>query len=105
MTGFAEIFIELLPTEKGGRRTPIFLSTDSPAHYLPHLRVLDGNGEYVGVKFVDGPDEPVHPGERAYATVRFMYEPEVSYDELRLGAEFEILEGGRVVGVGRVTRE
>jgi translation elongation factor EF-Tu-like GTPase len=104
MTGFAEVLIELLPTDKGGRRTPICLSTDTPTHYRPHFRVRGGDGEVLGVEFVDGPDEPLAPGGSTYATVRFVYEPEVCYDALALGAEFDILEGGRVVGVGRVSR-
>jgi translation elongation factor EF-Tu-like GTPase len=104
MAGFAEVLIELLPTEQGGRRTPVWLSTDNTAPYRPHFRVRGGNGEMLGVEFVDGPDEPVAPGGRTYATVRFVCEPQVCYDELVLGAEFEMLEGGRAVGVGRVTR-
>ena len=44
------------------------------------------------------------PGGKTYATVRYLYEPLVSYSELVDGAEFDILEGGRVVGFGRVTR-
>jgi hypothetical protein len=103
-TGFAEVLIELLPTEQGGRKTPICLSTDSQATYRPHFRVRGGHGEMLGVEFVDGPDEPVPAGGRTYATVRFLYEPEICYDELVVGAEFEILEGNRVIGTGRVTR-
>jgi len=104
MAGFVEILIEFLPTEKGGRRTPICLSTDGPAHYRPHFRVRDGDGEYLGVEFVDGPGDPVPPGGKTCATVRFLYEPAVCYDELVVGAEFEVMEGSRVVAVGRVTR-
>lgn len=104
MAGFAEVFIQLLNTEQGGRRTPICLSTDDPSHYRPHLRVIGGNGQLLGVEFVDGPDDPVQPGGSAYATVRFFYEPAVCYAELIPGAQFEVLEGPRVVGLGRVTR-
>jgi translation elongation factor EF-Tu-like GTPase len=104
MAGFAEVLIEFLSTEKGGRRTPICLSTDSPAHYRPHFRVRGGDGEYLGVEFVDGPDDPVSPGGSTYATVRFVYEPDVCYDALVVGAQFEVMEGSRVVGTGRVTR-
>ena len=103
MTGFAEVLIELVPTDIGGRTT-VCLSSDTPTHYRPHFRVRGGNGEMLGVEFVDGPDEPVVPGGSAYATVRFVYEPEVCYDQLLIGVEFDILEGGRVVGFGRVTR-
>src|SRR5438132_449980 len=104
MAGFAEVLIEFLPTEKGGRRTPICLPTDSEAHYCPHFRVCGGDGEYLGVEFVDGPDVPVLPGGRTFATVRFIYEPAVCYDALVVGAQFEVMEGARVVGTGQVTR-
>lgn len=46
MAGFAEISVEFLPTEQGGRRTPICLSTDNTSHYRPHLRVRDGDEAY-----------------------------------------------------------
>ncbi len=104
MAGFAEVFVEFLPTEKGGRSTPICLSTNELTPYRPHFRVRGGDGEYLGVEFVDGPDDPVLPGGRTYATVRFAYEPEVCYDALVVGAHFDVLEGPRVVATGRVTR-
>jgi hypothetical protein len=104
MAGFAEVLIDFLPTSRGGRRTPICISTDSTALYRPHFRIRDGDGEVLGVEFVDGPDGPVQPGRSTYATVRFLYEPEVRYDALVVGAQIEVLEGSRVVGVGRVTR-
>jgi translation elongation factor EF-Tu-like GTPase len=103
MSGFAEVFVEFLSTDKGGRRTPICLSTNAPGPYRPHLRVLNGDSEMLGVEFVDGPDEPVMPGDSAYATVRFVYEG-VCYDALVVGAQFDVLEGSRVVATGRVTR-
>lgn len=104
MAGFAEVLVEFLPTDHGGRRTPICLGEGAVAHYMPHFRVTDGDGTYLGVAFVDGPDDPVPPGGRTYATVRFMYEPQVSYNALVEGAVFDICEGGRVVGSGRVIR-
>jgi translation elongation factor EF-Tu-like GTPase len=102
MEGYAEVLIEFLPAQNGGRQTPICLSADDPAHYRPHFRVRDG--EMLGVEFVDGPDDPVVPGSSTYATVRFIHEPEVCYDALVEGAHFEVLEGSLVVGIGRVTR-
>ncbi|HTM56378.1 MAG TPA: hypothetical protein VL175_20270 [Pirellulales bacterium] len=95
-----EVWIELLPTDKGGRSSPIFI-----VGYRPHFRVRDGNGEYLGVQFIDGPDGAVRPGQDTFATVRFAYEPEVDYSALVVGAEFDIMEGGKVVGAGKVTRE
>jgi hypothetical protein len=58
----------------------------------------------LGVAFMDGPDDPIHPGGKTFATIKSLYEPDVSYDELVEGAEFEISEGTRVLGRGRVTR-
>jgi hypothetical protein len=104
MAGFAEVLVEFLPTEKRGRQTPICLSIDSPTHYRPHFRVLGGDGEYLGFEFVDGPDAPVSPGGSTFATVRFVFEPEVCYDALVEGAQFEVMEGSRVVATGRITR-
>ncbi len=62
-----------------------------------------GDGEYLGVEFVDGPDEPIPPGLGVNAKVRFPYSPQVNYAPLRLGTQFVVLEGARVVGVGVVT--
>ena len=98
------MWIELLPAEQGGRASPLNLSTDAPGSYRPHFRALGGDGEMLGIEFVDGPDEPVRPGAGTFATVRFLYAPEVDYSALAVGAAFEILEGARVVGRGRVTR-
>ena len=104
MAGFAEVSVQFHPTEIGGRRTPVFLGEDTPAPYRLHLRVINGRGEYLAVEFIDGPDNAIPPGCESYTTVRFLAEPLVSYAELATGAKFEILEGSRVVGNGRVTR-
>ena len=101
---WAEVLIELLPPERGGRVVPLDLSNDCPGQYRPHLRVIGGSGGMLGVAFMDGPDDPVSPGGRAYATVKFLYEPNVSYAELVEGVRFEILEGPRVVGIGDIVR-
>jgi translation elongation factor EF-Tu-like GTPase len=104
MAGFVEVAIELLPPEKGGRRTPICLSSKSSTHYRPHLVVHNGDGEMLGVEFVNGPDEPVQPGDTVFATVQLMYEPRVCYDGLVEGAWFDIREGPYTIGIGRVIR-
>ena len=96
---YAEVFVTLLPTEAGGRTHPINLDDHG---YRPHFRIaLDG--EYLGVEFVDGPEE-VRPGDQTYATVRFLYAPAISYDALTVGTTFEILEGAHIIGHGTVTR-
>lgn len=104
MPGFAEVFIEFTPTSEGGRCSPVCLGEDAAPHYTPHIVVHGGDGTYLGIEFVDGPDHPVKPGDKTYATVMFMYEPKVSYEALVVGATFDIREGGRTVGLGRVTR-
>jgi type I restriction enzyme M protein len=83
----------------------------SDAEFEQAVEQACGNGtwakfraEYVGVVAGDGPDDPVLPGGSTYATVRFAYEPEVCYDALVVGAQFEVLEGSRVVAIGQVTR-
>jgi translation elongation factor EF-Tu-like GTPase len=104
MAGFAEVEVEFLSTENGGRQSPVWLGEDTEPRYRPHLVVKGGDGEYLGVEFVDGPDEPISPGRRCFATVRFVYEPRVNCSALKVGAEFEVREGPKVIGVGRVTR-
>ena len=99
-TPYAEIWVDFLPMERGGRSAPVDLGT--PGLYRPHLRVA--GGELLGVEFVDGPDDPIAPGTGSFATVHFLYEPAVSYAALIEGADFDLLEGLRVVAHGRVTR-
>lgn len=101
---WAGVLIELLPSSEGGRETPLDLCNDRPGRYRPHLRAVGGSGEMLGVAFMDGPDDPIAPGGKTYATIKFLYEPQVSYAELIKGARFEILEGTKVVGHGWVTR-
>lgn len=102
--GFAEVYIVFKSTAEGGRRSSVWLNKDAECHYKPHLRVHGGDGEYLGVEFVDGPDRLIAPGEGTYATLQFMYETQLSYDALAVGAIFDVCEGNRVVGSGRVTR-
>ena len=99
---WADVFIELLPTEQGGRKYPLDLCNDNCGQYRPHFRVIGGSGEMLGVAFMDGPDEPVLPGGSTNATVKCLY-PGAHYEELVDGAKFEILEGANVIGRGVVT--
>ncbi len=97
MVQYAEVLVTLLPTVDGGRERPVYNG------YRPHFRVRGGNGDYLGVVFVDGLDGPLGPGGQSYATVRTMYEG-VNYDALIVGCEFDIMEGGKVVGSGTVIK-
>lgn len=98
---YAEVFVEFLSSKAGGRSLPINLDDHG---YRPHLRVLNED-EYLGVEFIEGPDEPILPGQSTHASVRFIYWPDVNYEKLVIGAEFEILEGPTVVGKGKVIRK
>ena len=67
--------------------------------YRPHLRVRDG--EYLGVEFVGERGAHVPAGVVTQAQVQFIY-PGVSYEPLKPGVQFTVLEGPLVVGVGAV---
>jgi|SRR5262245_58457672 len=99
---YVRVWIDLLPVDEGGRRTPLDLSSEWPAAYRPQLRVRGGHGRLIEVEFVAGPSEPVTPGAGAHATIR-VAGPGGSYAELVTGAEFDVLEGPRLIGHGRVT--
>jgi hypothetical protein len=100
MTPYAEVQVVFLPASQGGREKMPFLDDQC---YRPHFRVSP-NGDMLGVEFVDGPDGPVSPSIPTFATVRLVYSPKVSYEALRVGAKFEILEGPHIVGHGKVTK-
>jgi translation elongation factor EF-Tu-like GTPase len=96
---YVEVEVQFSSSDSGGRLTPAYLDDQG---YRPHFRI--GEGELLGVEFVDGPDDPVAPGNGSYATVRFSYWPGVNYDALVEGATFDIIEGPKVVGHGRVVQ-
>ena len=100
LQGDAAVWIQLLPSQESGREEPIYLARERTARYRPHFRVGRA-ADLLGVEFIDGPIDPVVPGEGAYASVRFLY-PTVDYSALQVGTEFEIIEGPTVIGLGRV---
>ncbi|WP_437782878.1 hypothetical protein [Sorangium sp. So ce1097] len=55
------------------------------------------------MQFVAGDDAPAPIGVPIDAQVTFPYAPQVNYEPLRLGVQFQILEGRRIVGVGVIT--
>ena len=100
---YVKIWIELLPVDEGGRRTPLDLSSEWPVAYRPQFRVRGGQGRLLDVEFVAGPTEPIHPGAGGHATIRLPPDNGVSHSELVTGAEFDVIEGSRLIGRGRVT--
>ena len=97
---YAEVEVIFLSEKEGGRAKPPFLDDQ---RYRPHLRIPPGN-DLLGVEFVDGPDGPAPIGVPISATVRFLYEPNVSYADLQVGTHIEVVEGHTTVARGRVTR-
>lgn len=100
---YAKVWIELLPIDEGGRRIPLDLSSEWPVPYRPQLRIRGGPGTLFDVEFVAGPTEPIAPGEACQATVRLPADNGSFRVELAPGTEFDVLEGNRIIGHGRVT--
>ena len=100
---YVKVWINLLPVGEGGRRTPLDLSSEWPVAYCPQFRVRGGDGRLLDVEFVAGPSEPITQGSGAHATIRLPHDNGVSHAELVTGAEFDVLEGPRLIGYGRVT--
>ena len=100
---YVKVWIQLLPVDEGGRRTPLDLSSEWPVAYRPQIRVRGGQGRLLDVEFVAGPSEPIHPGGAgASATIRLPRDNGLANAELIAGAEFDVLEGPRLIGHGRV---
>ena len=93
----AQVIVSFFPAEAGGRQSPPWLNG---RRYSPHFRVRN-RPELLGVEFISGPDQPEFNAQ-SQAVVRFLYEPNVSYEALAVDAEFEIVEGPKVVGHGKV---
>jgi translation elongation factor EF-Tu-like GTPase len=98
---YARISIQLLASDMG-RRTPFCpQGRKQKSFYMPHFRV-GGVGEFLGVAFVDGPEQ-IAPGGSGECEVVLMYEG-VDYSLLRPGASFDIVEGPKTIGSGVVLR-
>lgn len=79
---------------EGGRHAPF------TEEYCPHL-VVANPGDWLAVRVVQC-NAPVHPGQEAIVTFSLMYYPGIDYSALIPGATFEVREGSRVVGTGKV---
>src|SRR5215207_9961981 len=99
---YVKSWIDLLPVDEGGRRTPLDLSSEWPVAYRPQLRVRGGQGRLLDVEFVAGPSDPIVPGSGAQATIRLPPDYATTCVDLVKGAEFDVLEGPRLIGSGRV---
>lgn len=93
-----EAEVTFLAAEQGGRHLGPLLDNQ---RYRPHLRVPPDSA-MLGIEFVAGPEGQAPFGTPVLATLRLVYEPDVSYAALRPGCRFEILKGARIVGHGTV---
>jgi hypothetical protein len=99
--------LRFLSADEGGRPAPpIFTSRTG---YRPHLVITiaqkqgaeESQEALLGVMFLTVP-EHVKAGEVVSATLGLLYWPEVDYSGLVPGTTFDILEGSKVVGHGKV---
>jgi translation elongation factor EF-Tu-like GTPase len=89
-----EAEITFLKTDEGGRESYAL------SGYRPQF-FYRGEDHVAVQEFVD--KERVYPGETV--TVRLdLLHPELLSDHIRLGDQFEIREGLRTVGLGKITR-
>jgi translation elongation factor EF-Tu-like GTPase len=98
MRTYLHIQVVFFSPEEGGRQhLPVLRG------YRPHL-VVPPSTEMLGIEFVDGPTN-YQPDEEIHAVVKCLYQPLVSNASLTAGIRFKILEGGKVVGSGKVVDE
>ncbi|MBK9940612.1 MAG: hypothetical protein IPP13_03190 [Kouleothrix sp.] len=89
-----EAEITFLTTEQGGRKTPAFSGYRPQFYYDGHD--WDAVHDY-------GDIAQVAPGQTVTAFLSFL-SPEYHIDRLYPGKEFQLREGQRVIGCGRVTK-
>ena len=89
-----EVEITFVPTEQGGRKSPAFSGYRPQFYYDGHD--WDALHEYPDV-------ESVSPGQTVRALLRFN-RPDMHTGRVHPGMEFQIREGSRVIGHGRVTK-
>jgi translation elongation factor EF-Tu-like GTPase len=96
---YIEALIELLPSEKGGRKTPI-MSGYRCNCWLG--RMEDGRRTYNDATFVIVDSERIEPGGRGVARVH----PHLPRDwsDLGPGSTFELCEGPRTIGTATVSK-
>jgi hypothetical protein len=102
MKRLAEVHVRWLAPSEGGRKIGVAVRSDPPRGYCPHFRV-GVDGEYLGVRFLDGEPEIVEPGGSGTAVVELLWDG-VDYSPLASGVQFDVLEGPKVVGRGTIAR-
>ena len=93
---FLEALVTFLPSEAGGRRIPIAPREGS---YRPFLR---SSADPIRIRFIEGPPS-IAPGQGGRVVVE-LESPLTENSPLAAGAEFDLLEEDRVVGIFTVAR-
>jgi hypothetical protein len=68
--------------------------------YMPHL-VVKGDVEYLGIRLLKAYDD-AELNRPARWSLHLLYYPQVDYSKLKEGIQFDVREGPRVVGEGRI---
>lgn len=70
------------------------------AGYSPDIVVL-GTKDYLAVRFLEVPGDS-QQGQEFIGSIELMHPEDVDYSALSCGVKFELLEGTRTVGTGKV---
>lgn len=88
--------VQLLPTAKGGRATPVRGS------YRPNHNFFGPENREMAVGFIELPDgRDWQPGESLELPITFLRWPRLDA-HIHVGCEWAIQEGPKMVGTGRV---
>lgn len=94
MDADVEAEITLVPTEQGGRRYPVSTGFRPQFHY--DGQDWDAHHEYPDVQWV-------YPGQTARVFLQFL-SPASHLNRLSVGMTFQLREGPRTIGHGRITK-
>ena len=90
-----EAEFQLLPTSDGGRKSPIFSGYRGQFH-------LHGLDDVADVEWYFPATQPLMPGTSTSCRVWFV-RPEAHLPGIQVGDDFEVREGSRIVGRGKIT--
>ena len=96
MGDFAEAFVTFLPSEVGGRHSPI---APRDGNYYPFLRLGDA---LLCIRFIEGPSS-IAPGDAASVVIEVEMPPG-EQSPLVVGMELDLVDSDRVVGIFTVAR-
>lgn len=96
MANFLEAMLTLLPSDAGGRASHI---SPREGSYRPYA--LSADGDRLRIRVIEGPPS-IAPGNAGRVVVEV--EPPVSHNGIAAGAEYELIEHERRVGILTVMR-